>query len=238
LCNGHTGYTQDHIYVSRNGLAKVLRVNFAATLWTILQGDSAARRAVGLHLSNELKILSAFLDYENAFSVFDGFYFNFDIGKMLNPVHVLPDKKETAFSLNMSFGYKVLAGYRNDKLSALGGIDLRWVRNSVGELDMPYLNGPLLYFFKPYMLRFEYSYRKNRPEQRMALVGWTTFNSATQKAYRGLRFEIAMEKTGNWWFFTQYDFQKALVQDNFRFMQATDGRLSQLFMGFKKGTNP
>src|SRR5688572_24105820 len=78
---------QQYIYISEDGVRKFLRVDLGYTQWTMQQADSGARHAQGVHLLNEVKILSGFLSKDGGFAFHDAFYFGLDLGLMTSDPH-------------------------------------------------------------------------------------------------------------------------------------------------------
>lgn len=229
-----TVYGQESILVSAEGLRKVVRVNFGYTYFSIKQADSTGRSAQGLHLSNEVKIISSFFDADKKFTVHDAFYFDINFGRLDGEKHTNGVETESRFSMVANMGYLVLAGYRVNKWAALAGIDFRWRR--AGGVDIPNLDGPLFYASRPIVLRGEYMLSKDNPNKRAILMLWSTFsNTVTEKKapYQSARLELPLGSRGRWWFMLQYTTQKALSQDVFRFGVPCQSNFNQITAGFR-----
>lgn len=240
----HTTFAQEYIYISNEGIRQFLRVNAGLTQWSILQQDSAARNAVGIHLSNEVKIISGFFDKKNEFAVHDAFYFDLNLGMMTSrqntykaPLSNAPET-ESRFSFTANFGYLFLAGYRNKKFGALAGIDFRWRIASVGGIDMPNLNGPLLYFSRPIVLRGEYCFSNESADHRAIAMFWYDGGSDTRASYQSVRLEYPLGDSGRWWLCGQYTHQAALSQDNFRILNPYNSIFNQWMIGVRIGNLP
>lgn len=231
-------YAQVPIYVSEEGLYKLLRVNIGATRFTIKPADSASRTVNGLHLNNEVKLISGFTDPRDHFAVHDAFYFDLNMG--LTPKGQQRQKgteKEGRFGMSANFGYYFLAGYRNEAWGALGGIDFRFRNARAGGLSMPNLNGPLFYYSMPLVLRGEFTYAPNNPNRKMVAMLWSTVASK-RTPYQSLRAELALDDNGRWWLCGQATMQKAMHEDVFLFAAPAKATFSQFMLGLRVGVLP
>lgn len=227
--------TQAQILVNSNDLADILRVNIGVFDWRLNQIDSSARIGRGIHLSNEVRIVSSKIKKESNFTAYDAFYFDINLGKMTSEKHKRNEEFEKGYSAGFNFGYLLALGFKNDKFSVLGGMDFRCTRGSVGGTTMP---DEVINFYKPIVLRGDFAFRKGNPDQRMALMLWSTPNINKIGIYRSLRYEFSFENTGRWWLFFQYNYQKNYMQDYFRGNPYAVGVFNQLFFGIRKGISP
>jgi len=244
LSFGHSLFAQEYIYLSKDGIRKLMRVNIGLAQWSITQQDSSARNAVGLHLSDEVKIISGFINKKSEFAVFDAFYFDLNMGVMTsqpntykNALSTTPDN-ESRFSFTANFGYMLLGGYRNKQFGALAGMDFRWRQATVGGIDMPNLDGPLLYFSRPIVLRGEYCLSKDNFDQRGIVMFWYDGGSDSRASFQSVRLEYPLGDSGRWWLVGQYIHQTALSQDNFRVLNPYNSSFNQFILGIRIGGLP
>lgn len=233
---------QQYIYISKDGIRKFLRVNIGASQWSIKQQDSSARKATGIHLLNELKVVSAFVKKENRFAIHDAFYFDINLGIMTSTPRSLGwssgPEHESKFSVCTDFGYLGLAGYRTEKWAALGGVDFRWRKYSVGGTDIPELNGPLFSYSIPLVLRGEYCISKESADKRILLMLWYGKGNSSRPSYQNVRVELPLGNKGRWWLFGQYIHQSSLSQDNFMIRDPRPSDFQQWILGLRIGNLP
>jgi hypothetical protein len=224
-----------YIYVSREGVAKVLRVNLGYTQWD-LKADSVKRKAMGVHLLNEVKIVSAFLDADSKFTVHDAFYFDISIGKMTTPSRIyhwsFGDETEMKFSVAFNFGYMGLAGYREERWAALGGVDFRYTQSYVGKMSMGSRYMPMP------VIRGEYGFSENNANLRAILTAWVNV-SKKSNPYQMVRLELPLHGKGRWWLYAQYMQEKGSIADSFDTAPIIGkGTLSQWMIGVRIGNLP
>ncbi|MCC6600358.1 MAG: hypothetical protein IT223_06750 [Crocinitomicaceae bacterium] len=234
---------QHYIYVSEEGVRRFLRVDIGYTQWTHQQQDSAVRMARGIHLLNEVKIISGFWNTDWAVTVHDAFYLSLDMGLLANKQHITGSgaeaEKESKFSTSVNMGYLAMAGYREKKWAALAGIDFRWRSSRVGELTMPNLNGPLLNFSMPLVGRLEYGMSKSNPDFRVMLTGWSTLGASdTRPLYQSLRLEFPLSLEGRTWLCAMFTKQEALSEDVFYFTAPSPTVFNQWMIGIRIGNLP
>ena len=232
---------QDYIYVSYDGIRKYMRFDVGYTQWSMQQTDSAARLSRGLHLHNEVKIISAFWKNRSRITVHDAFYLGLDMGGLSSERHVSgigeDAEYESKFSMVINMGYLFLGGYRVQKWGALAGIDFRWRASTVGDLTMPNLNGPLFYLSTPLVVRGELGLSKNYDAKRVIVTGWSNIGKK-HTPYQSLRIELPLDKEGRFWFAAQYTAQDALAEDMFNFTAESMTKFRQYMIGFRIGLLP
>jgi hypothetical protein len=238
-----TASAQEYIYISEEGIRKLLRVNAGVTQWSITPKDSSASHsAVGIHLSNEVKIVSGFWDKKKEFTIHDAFYFDLNMGLMTtdprSKTSSLGNETESKFSMCANFGYLGLVGYREKKWAALAGIDFRWRMASIGGFSMPNLDGPLLYFSRPLVLRGEYCLSKSIANKRAILMLWYAAGSGERMPYQSLRLELPLGDEGRWWLCGQYTHQEGLTEDNFSLVKPFNASFNQWMLGVRIGNLP
>lgn len=240
FCTLHV-QAQQYIYISEEGVYKLLRTNVGYTQWQMKAPDSSARVAKGLHLSAETKIVSAFMDPRDNFTIHDAFYLDLNMGILTSPqrqtVGGSAARKEGRFSYNTNFGYLFLAGYRNNHFGLLGGIDFRWRGATVGDYVMPNLNGPLLYFSRPVVLRGELATSADNPNRRLVAMLWST-TGTKRTPYQSLRVEYPMDSKGRFWICGQYTRQKATGEDNLTHNELPKTAFTQWMFGLRIGVLP
>jgi len=234
---------QEYIYISAEGIRKVLRVDLGYTQWSMQQQDSATRMARGIHLLNEVKIISAFWKTDWAVTTHDAFYMSLDMGVLANERHSkgigATMERESKFSTSIAMGYLLMTGYRTEKWGALAGIDFRFWSSQVGDLTMPNLSGPLFYFSRPILGRVEYAFSRNNPDFRLILTGWhASGNSEKRMPYQGLRLELPLSSGGRTWLCATYTKQTALSEDVFYFTPASETVFRQWMIGVRIGQLP
>lgn len=233
--------SQEYIYISYEGIRKFMRFDVGYTQWTMQQADSASRMSRGVHLHNEVKIVSAFWKNRTRITVHDAFYLGLDMGVLANDQHVSgigeDAEYESKFSMVTNMGYLFLGGYRVQKWGALAGIDFRWRASTVGDLTMPNLNGPLFYLSTPFVLRGEWGLSKNYDAKRLVVTGWSQLGKK-RTPYQSLRIELPLNKDGRFWFTMQYTAQDALAEDVFNFTPEAMTKFRQYMIGFRIGILP
>ena len=240
----HSIFAQKYIYLSKESIRKLMRVNIGLTQWSITQKDSSSRNAIGLHLSDEVKMISGFIDKKSEFALFDAIYFDLNMGMMTSQPTTFKMsassslENETRFSFTSNFGYLILGGYRNKKFGALAGMDFRWRQATVGGIDMPNLDGPLLYFSRPFVLRGEYCLSKENFDRRGILMFWYDGGSDSRASFQSVRLEYPLGDSGKWWVVGQYTHQSALSQDNFRILNPYNSSFNQFMFGLRIGKLP
>lgn len=239
FCLISTAKAQQYIYVSKEGIRQVLRVNFAATRFSLTPKDSTANLAYGVHLSNEVKIISAFWNKEHAFTFHDAFYFDINLGGMNNtPRKNSPtawgtgDEKKFAMSLNM--GYLILAGYRSPRWALLGGVDFRWRSARIGDMNTPNTYSDNLFnYCRPVTLRGEYCLSDETADKRAIMMLWYDKGSATRSNYFSTRIEYPLGSQARWWLFFQYTNEKSPGEDQYHSTKAVDMTFNQFILGFR-----
>lgn len=213
-------WAQEYIYISSEGVRDVLRVNIGYTNWTLTPKDSSnGGSANGIHLSNEVKIVSALWDKKSAFTVHDAFYFDINLGLKSDARKATtgaPDD-EKKFSVNTNFGYLLLAGYRNKKWGALAGLDFRWQTCNAGGFGTPSLNGDLFNFTRPLVVRGEYCVSESVADKRAIGTIWydSGTNDYSRATYFSFRGEYPIGSQGRWWLLGQYTFMQSIGDDKF-----------------------
>jgi hypothetical protein len=234
----HSTFAQQYVYFTKAEVRNLLRTNIGLTQWSITQQDSAARNAVGIHLSAETKIISSFINKKSEFAFHDAFYFDLNMGMMTSKQNTYKTETESSFSFTTNFGYLALAGYRNKQFGALGGIDFRWRMATVGGVSMPNLDGPLLYFSRPFVLRGEYCFSDANFDRRAIVMYWYDGGSDSRPTFQSVRLELPLGESGRWWLCGQYIYQAALSQDNFRILNPYNSTFNQWMIGLRVGSLP
>ncbi len=229
---------QEYIYISESGVRDILRVNAAYSNWSITANDTSTKTANGIHLLNEVKIMSANWKKEKKFTVHDAFYFDINFGalsgdarKEIGVAGALKD--ESKFSLITNFGYLFLAGYREKKWAALAGIDFRWNSASAGLYSMPHLKGNLFNYSQPFVARGEYCLSKSVADKRAIAMLWFDNGSEERAKYFSIRLEYPLGEGGRWWLFGQYINIKTLGDDLFYNNPPFNASLNQFNIGFR-----
>lgn len=232
-------YAQEpgYVYISAEGLYKLTRVNFGATQFELTPKDSATKMAYGIHLSNEVKIVSGFIGKYSPVAVHDAFYVDLNLGWMNTEPATYKQETESRFAMTTNMGYLGLVGYRNKRWGALGGVDFRWRSSFIGGISMPNLDGDLLYFSRPIVLRGEYNLSKEN-RRRLIITGWHDGGSKTRAAYQSIRAELGLGEKNRWWLMAQYTQQTALGENHFLLHPPTDVTFRQYTLGFRIGILP
>jgi len=231
-------YAQQYIYISEEGLVIFLRVEAGYTRFTLTPKDSASKVGQGIHLSNEVKILSAFLG-EHEVTVHDAFYFDLDLGIMTSPKSIYNGKEtESGFAMNANMGYLCLIGYRTQQWAALAGVDFRWRTVGVGGVSMPNLNGDLLYFSRPLVLRGEYNFSKNKNRRIIGQFWYANGNQTSRAPFQSVRIEYGIGSAERFWLMAQFTHQKALGENHFMLHPATQTVFNQMVLGVRVGLLP
>ncbi|MES2690978.1 MAG: hypothetical protein V4658_11285 [Bacteroidota bacterium] len=231
-------HAQQYIYLSRSGIRDFMRFNIGPTQFSLTPKDSAARTAYGLHVSNEVKLVSGFWNKERAFTFHDAFYMDMSFGRMNNTPRktkagTSEEDVETRFSYTLNMGYLLLAGYRNPKWGVLAGIDFRFRGTRIGDMVTPDINGNLFNYSRPVVLRGEYCISKDVAEKRAIAMLWYDNGSATRDSYFSVRAEYPTGKSGRFWLYFQYTQQRSLGEDAFLFTPATPMSFKQLTLGLR-----
>jgi hypothetical protein len=229
---------QEYIYISADGLRKVMRFNVGYTNFSITPKDSATKSANGIHLNNEVKIISAFIGNKSDFTIHDAFYFDINLGWMSQKPQVYKTETESKFSVCTNMGYLFMAGYRVHKWGALAGIDFRWRQASVGGLDMPTLNGDLMYFSRPFILRGEYNFSAVDNKRLIGTFWYDGGNGTSRAPYQSVRLEMALGDSERWWLLAQYTHQKAQGENTFMIQPPTEVSFNQFTVGVRLGYLP
>ncbi|CAG0988169.1 MAG: hypothetical protein HND27_10100 [Bacteroidetes bacterium] len=236
---------QEYIYVSASGLAKLTRVEFGYSQWSLTPKDSTIRLAHGLTLQEQIKTISGFYDQkmEKALAIHDALYFKLNFGKMVSAPHYSHSfygETEKKFSTLTEFGYFLCAGYKTKKWSIMLGPDIKFTRTSVGGISFPGLD-PLFYRTISFMIRGEFVINKNNLSNRSALVFWTNLkrlsDSSTISNYSGL-IEIPFSKNGRYKFMAQYTLMGGKSNDNFRSLKPIFSKMTEIRVGIKVGFPP
>jgi hypothetical protein len=237
-----TSFAQKYIYVSEDGIRKVVRADIGYAQWTMEAGDSSIRTAQGIHLLNEIKIFSWLSENWNGFALHDAFYVNLDLGILKEDAHTKfirgGVEKESQFCMNGAFGYLGMLGWRAQRWGALAGMDLRVRASRIGDLTMPNIDGPLLFLSTPLVFRAEYGMSKKYPDFRVLLTGWKTLGSTKFQPYESLRLEFPLNKNGRFWLLAQYNGQTGLSEDAFLFTEPQETKFKQYLVGIRVGNLP
>ncbi|MFN3999946.1 hypothetical protein [Algoriphagus sp.] len=228
-------YSQDYIILSDSEVRGILRVSLGATQFSLREKDSLAQSAYGIHLSNEVKLLSYVWNKEKSFTFHDAFYLDLSFGRMNNEPRELPSKgeSESRFSYVANMGYLLLPGYRNPKWALLAGLDFRWRAVKVGEYTFPNVDGPLLYYSRPLVIRAEYALSKEIADKRAIFMMWYDNGTAKRTNYLSARLEYPIGEKGRSWIYFQYTGQSALGEDTFTPSDAKDTKFNQLILGVR-----
>lgn len=219
LAFGGKVFGQQEIWVSHEGIRQVLRVGFGPTMWSVRIPDSTVKRAAGLHLSNEVKIISAlsFSKLEKKFAVHDAFYFDINMGGLRGEARgqdLDPFYRERKFSKVINFGYLAAFGYRNSRWAALAGMDFRFRVANAGEFNMPNLYGPLFYYSPAIVLRGEWAFSGKNPNARLVGMAWVGPGFGEKSyPYYSARVELPLGPEARWWLCGQYTTQAAKGED-------------------------
>lgn len=231
-------YAQQYIYVSRAGVRNLLRVNLAATQFSLTPKDSATNTAYGVHLSNEVKIISAWWKKDWAFTVHDAFYFDISMGRLHNSARKnsptsFSGRDESRFCFTTNFGYLLLAGYRNPKWGALGGIDFRWRGATVGDMKTPNTYGNLFNYSRPVVIRGEYCISDEVADKRVIATLWYDAGTTARTKYFSTRLEYPLGKGGRWWALFQYTSEQSQGEDRYYSPAFINMYFKQLSLGFR-----
>ena len=240
------GKAQQYIYISEDGIYKVLRVNVGLTQWRLTPVDSPFASANGIYLNSEVKLISNVVNRTLGFTIHDAFYLDMSVGVMSQDKRVAHNGElESKISFNINTGYLALAGYRTEKWAALGGMDFRFSTYQVGGKKMPNIDGPLFYASRPLVLRGEYALSKSNPNVRAILSIWATRpyssfvkNELTRAPYQSVRLELPLNKNGRFWFFTQYCHSKQMGEDVHMFYPPRVFTFNQFMLGLRVGNLP
>lgn len=216
VCCAASLHAQQYIWVSQEGIRRFLRVGFGYAQWSLTMQDSNARHARGIHLANEVKLISGFTDMRDRMAVHDAFYFDMNMGVMTSPqrgANLEPADREGRFSLTANFGYLGVTGYRNKKWAAMGGLDFRWHSANVGDKQMPHLDGPIFYFSRALVGRGEWSFSKENMNRRLVGMLWWGAGGGKRQPWQSVRFEFPLGEEARWWLCAQYSGQKATGED-------------------------
>lgn len=228
---------QQYIWVSNEGIRKTLRVGFGATQWSIKVKDSSLKVARGIHLANEVKIISGFTDMRDHFAVHDAFYFDLNMGVMSGKgrgQNLASSDREGRFGMTANFGYLGVFGYRNKQWAAMAGLDFRWHNATIGDYTMPHLYGPLLYFSRAFVARGEWRIGKDNMNQRLVGMVWWGPGGGKRQPWQSVRLELPLGEEARWWLCAQYSGQKARGEDLFRYGGGEmDMRFSQWMIGLR-----
>lgn len=231
-------FAQQYIYISQEGLVKIFRFEAGYTRFSLTPQDSSTKTAQAIHLSNEVKIISAFMG-NHEITVHDAFYLDLDLGVMTSPKNVYKgNETESGFALNTNMGYLCLVGYRNKKWAALGGIDFRWRTTAVGGVSMPDLNGDLLYFSRPVVLRGEYNFSKNKNRRIIGQFWYANGNQTSRMPFQSFRIEYGIGSAERFWLMAQFTQQKALGENHFMIYPPSQTVFNQLVLGVRVGLLP
>ncbi len=220
LLNGSMAslHAQQYIMVSKDGIRKYVRAGFGYTQWSITMKDSSSRGARGIHLANEVKLVSGFTDVRDHFAVHDAFYFDIDMGVLSSKSrgsNLDVSFRERRFSMTNNFGYLGLVGYRNKQWAAMAGLDLRWHLANVGEMRMPFLDGPLFYFSRAFVGRGEWLIANGNINRRLVGMFWLGPGGGKRQPWQSIRLEFPFGEEARWWLCAQYSGQKAMGEDMF-----------------------
>jgi hypothetical protein len=227
--------SQEYIYLDREDIRKTLRLNIGATQFSLTPKDSAAITANGIHLSNEVKIVSRFWKKDWAFTVHDAFYLDLNLGwaaKTRIGGGSSP-RTESHFSFVANMGYLFLAGYRVPRWAALGGIDFRWRAARIGDVTTPDVDGPLFNFSRPLVLRGEYCISREVAEKRAIVMFWYAKSTATQPNYLSVRAEYPLGSKGRYWLCFQYTYQKSISEDTLIWTPPVETKFNQYMIGIR-----
>jgi hypothetical protein len=197
-----------------------------ATHFSLTPKDSAARSALGLGIAAEVKIISAFFENEEGFTIHDAFYLDLFFGQLYNPRERFirnSNEKEQKWALAGESGYLAMAGYRNDKWGVLGGFDFRYKLAMVGDVGTGIVGTSVL-------LRGEYNF-SNENERRLVTTFWLG-------NYKSIRAELSLGQEGEYWIFGQYEYFKANGEDLFYGIEKTEMDFNQFTIGIKRGFLP
>ena len=235
-------FSQQYIYISEEGIRKFVRADIGYTRWSINAADSNTRSVQGIHLLNEVKIFSGLSENWDGFAIHDAFYVNIDLGVLMeerNSKFIRGALEyESKFSSNLAFGYLGMLGWRTNKWGALIGTDLRAMGANAGGLKIPNIDGPLLYFSSPLMIRTEFCMSKKHPDFRVVLTAWKTLKRKKLHPFEGLRFEFPLSTKGRFWLLAQYAGISGLSEDVFLFDGVKQAKFQQFILGIRVGNLP
>lgn len=226
---------QSYTYLSKNDLQTLMRFNIGYTNFSLKLNDSTTKVANGLHLNNEVKLISAFVKGKY-FTVHDAFYVSLDLGIMTSPKQRKPDRTEGSFSNSANAGYVILAGYRNKKWGALAGIDFKWLGTRIGDVSMPNLDGKTFHYSRAYVVRGEYNLAKEKNRRIIGTFWYDAGNKTTRSPYQSVRVEVGLG--GSWWLLFQQNRQKALGENHFMGIPPAEMVFNQFLVGLRIGLLP
>lgn len=182
-----------------------------------------------VYLRNEFRIISSYIDRHNKFVVRDAMYLDLGLGKMTStPLKYNDGNPEGLFTVNSSFGYQLLAGYRNKTWALLCGANALWAVTFTGSAFDP---NKLLRNYIPFVLRGEY-----RPwggnECRIVACAFSNFNSSN--AYYGAFLDLPISKRKRFFLTAQYLCRNTyMTVTNYYTYPSV---ISQWMIGFKVGS--
>jgi len=226
---------QEYIYISSDGLAKILRADIGYTQFNLTPKDSATQSVNAIHLNNEVKILTGKKGEKYPITIYDAFYFNLALGLLSSEPQQNGEEKESSFAFTFDFGYTFLAGYRNKQLGLLGGVDFRWRAADANGITMPDLNGDITYYSRPLVIRGEYAlFNKSR------VVGtiWYDDGNAERASFKSTKLMFSLGEEQRYWFMVQYVNQSAKGQNIFKSYDPTEVAFTQFIIGLHIGILP
>lgn len=182
-----------------------------------------------VYLRNEFRMFSSLIDRHNKFVVRDAMYLDLAMGKMTSaPIKYADGNPEGLFTVNSSFGYQFLAGYRSETWALLGGADALWAVTFAGSAFDP---NKLVRNYIPFVLRGEY-----RPwggnECRIVACAFSNFNNAN--SYYGAFVDLPISKSKRFYLTAQYLVRNSyMTVGNYDTYRCT---ISQWMIGFKVGS--
>ena len=160
------------------------------------------------------------------------------MGIMSGTKQTYKTETESRFSMATSFGYLGMIGYRNKKWGALAGVDFKWQTSTIGGVTMPNLDGDLLYFSRPLVLRGEYNLSKENNRRLIATFWYDGGNTTTRAPYQSIRVELGLGESERWWLLLQYNHQKALGENHFMINPPAEVSFNQFIVGLRIGQLP
>lgn len=229
---------QNYIYISHSGIRKYLRVNMGYSYWNLKPDNAFNKSANGLHLLNELKILSAAWNKTHSVTFHDAFYFDISMGPMNQEPRERMDNdgkinKEARFSVSWNAGYLLLAGYRSIKWAALAGMDYRIQAASFGELLNSSTSDNSLLVLRPAVFRAEYCISKAVADQRIIGMLWVEPRINDSNKYFSARIEYPLSEQARWFIFGQYTHFKCGATDYWVDESIHTASFNQFMIGFR-----
>jgi len=224
-------HAQQTIYIDKADFVKIFRAGVGYEYMSLNIDKIDPRVAHTLFLNNDVKIISTFINKTSNVAIYDGFYLDLAMGKMTSTPLTYYKDPESSFTVLMNFGYKFLAGYRNETYAVLGGMNFHWMSAFVGSSQFP--GNTLLQGYYPFVVRGEYKIGEVKAHRVTAEV-WSNFSSTTGS--HGVRVDYPLTSSGRFNISAEYRNNSGLAaaanSDNNVYTQSS---LSQFIIGLRIG---